>query len=125
MNNKTLSITLKKALKLNPQNEFARDILEETKAELEILEMEKALNRFKMHKACKIAVDSEYPKVTEAFFEYMAYGIKDIHKSSHDTSHKLLILNETYDWCAWVDDTHPILDEIEELIEKMGGKVPK
>ncbi len=125
MNNKTLSITLKKALKLNPQNEFARGILEETKAELEILEMEKALNRFKMHKACKIAVDSEYPKVTEAFFEYMAYGIKDIHKSSHDTSHKLLILNETYDWCAWVDDTHPILDEIEELIEKMGGKVPK
>ena len=125
MNNKTLSITLKKALKLNRQNEFARGILEETKAELEILEMEKALNRFKMHKACKIAVDSEYPKVTEAFFEYMAYGIKDINKSSHDTSHKLLILNETYDWCVWVDDTHPILDEIEEIIEKLGGEAPQ
>ncbi|MDM8542191.1 hypothetical protein QUF90_13985 [Desulfococcaceae bacterium HSG9] len=125
MNNKTLSITLKKALKLNPQNEFARGILEETKAELEILEMEKALNRFKMHKACKIAVDSEYPNVAEAFFEYMAFGIKDIHESSHDTSHKLLILNETYDWCVWVDDTHPILDEIEALIEKLGGEVPR
>ncbi len=125
MNNKTLSITLKKALQLNPQNEFARGILEETKAELEILEMEKALNRFKMHKACKIAVDSDYPKVTEAFFEYMAYGIKDINESSHDTSHKLLILNETYDWCVWVDDTHPILDEIEEIIEKLGGEAPQ
>ena len=125
MNNKTLSITLRKALKLNPQNEFARGTLEETKADLEILEMEKALNRFKMHKACKIAVDSEYSKVTEAFFEYMAYGIKDINKSSHDTSHKLLILNETYDWCLWVDDTHPILDEIEEIIEKLGGEAPQ
>jgi len=125
MNNKTLSITLKKALKLNPQNELAHGLLEETKADLEILEMEKALNRFKMHKACKIAVDSEYPKVTEAFFEYMEYGIKDIRESSHDTPHKLLILNETYDWCVWVDDTHPILDKIEALIEKLGGEAPR
>ncbi len=125
MNNKTLSITLKKALKLNPQNEFARGLLEETKADLEILEMEKALNRFKMHKACKIAVESDYPKVTEAFFEYMEYGLKGIHESSHDTSQKLLILNETYDWCAWVDDKHPILDEIEILIEEFGGEVPQ
>ncbi len=125
MNNKTLATTLQKALKLHPDNDFAHGLLEETKADLEILEMEKALNRFKMHKACKIAVESQYARVTEAFFEYMEYGLRGVRESSHDDAHKLLLLNETYDWCAWVDETHPILDQIEDLIHEFGGEVPR
>lgn len=112
MNLKALNTTIRKALKLNPENEFARGLLSHVKINVEIKELDQALSRHKMGKACKLAATSENEEVRDVFFEFMEGNLKELEGSYVDNTEKAFYLKELYRWCAEVDESHPILDQI-------------
>lgn len=119
INLKNLEATLEKALELNPENEHARGLLSETKVDWELIGLGKALNRHKMNRACKIAVESQNQEVRYQFFEFFENAIKQIDQVGLEEKEKISLLHDFYGWCARVDDSHLILYEIEDLIEEL------
>lgn len=112
INSKVLNTTIRKALKLNPENEFARGLLGHVKTNVEIEKLNHALNRHKMGKACRIAAMSENEKVRDLFFEFMERNLEELDGHDMDSTGKAFFLRELYKWCADVDESHPILDKI-------------
>ena len=119
INDKALSIILKKALALNPENEFALAGMHETNIDLEVIKLEKALSRNKMNKACKIAVESEYERVRTCFFEFMENAIKTMFDMDLEDNRKIFLLKDSYEWCARVDDSHPVLYDIGDMLRSL------
>ncbi|MBW2738051.1 MAG: hypothetical protein JRE64_04205, partial [Deltaproteobacteria bacterium] len=119
INDKTLNIILKKALALNPKNEHARVSIEDNKVGLEIIELQKAIGKNKMNKACKIAVESKYENVRSCFFGFIEYSVKTLHEMDKEDEEKIFFLNEIYEWCARVDESHPILYDINKILRDL------
>jgi len=117
INNKVLTITLKKALTINPENEHARGLLDDACINQELIELEKALDRFKMNRACKIARETENDEVRKAFFLFLGNTLEELKKEMAFSDSKL-ILKDIYKWCARVDGDHDILYDIEEMLEQ-------
>ncbi len=118
-NDKTLSIILKKALELNPENEFALAGMYETNVDLEVIKLEKALSRHKMNKACKIAIESEHERVRTCFFEFMEHAVETMFDMDSEDNEKIFLLKDSYEWCARVDDSHPILYDISVMLKSL------
>ena len=121
INEKVFSMRLKKALELNPGNEHARGLLRDAESNLEMMAVEKALDRHKMNAACKIVIESRSDVVREAFFDYFERSIEDIEEEVSSESEKIFYLKDIYKWCVRVDDDHDILYDIEEMIEELEG----
>jgi len=117
INNKVLTITLKKALAINPENEHARGLLDDAGTNQEIIELEKALDRFKMNRACKIARETENDEVRKAFFLFFGNTLEELKKEMAFSDSKR-ILKDIHKWCARVDGDHEILYDIEEMLEQ-------
>jgi len=122
VNDKTLNMILQKALALNPKNEHARVSLDDSKIELKIIALDKAISKYKMNKACKIAVESKSEKVRSCFFEFMDYNIKALYEMDAEHEKKLFFLKDSYKWCAIVDKSHPMLYELNEMIRHLEVK---
>ncbi|MFC1851588.1 hypothetical protein ACFL27_15465 [candidate division CSSED10-310 bacterium] len=118
LGNKTLSITLKKALDLDPENEEALFNLHETNIEIEIDRLDQALARYKLNKAHSIVQKSNYPEVEEAFFEFMETMLEELWLPDIDDEERAFYLHDFYQTCRKIDDTHPILDQIQEMMKK-------
>jgi len=121
INEKVFSMRLKKALKINPENEHARGLLRDSESNLEMMALEKALDRYKMSSACKIVVESKSDVVREAFFEFFERIVAKIEEEMSSKSERIFYLKDIYKWCAKVDDDHDILYDIEELLEELEG----
>jgi len=117
INNKVLTITLKKALAINPENEHARGLLDDAGTNQELIELEKALDRFKMNRACKIARETENNEVRKAFFLFFENTLEEL-KEEATFSDSKRILKDIHKWCASVDNDHDILYNIEEMLEQ-------
>ncbi|MBC2695517.1 MAG: hypothetical protein HF982_09645 [Desulfobacteraceae bacterium] len=119
VNEKTLNIILQKALALNPKNEHARVSLDDTKVDLEIIALERAIGKHKMNKACKIVVESKSEKVRSCFFEFMEYSVKNLYKMDLEDEKKIFFLQDTYKWCAIVNKSHSILHDINGMLRSL------
>lgn len=119
INNKTLNIILQKALALNPKNEHARVSLDDTKVDLELIALERALGKHKMNKACKIAVESKSGKVRSCFFEFMDDTVNALDEMDMEDEKKIFFLQDTYKWCVRVDKSHSILHDINGMLRSL------
>ncbi|MCJ7683077.1 MAG: hypothetical protein MUO68_02150 [Desulfobacteraceae bacterium] len=119
INNKVLTITLKKALAINPENEHARGLLDDAGTNQELIELEKALDRFKMNRACKIARETGNDEVRKAFFQFFEHMLEELEETESSVSRRVLIFKDIYKWCARVDGDHDILYDIEEMLEQI------
>ena len=119
MIDKVMEMTLRKALVLDPENDHARGLLDDTRVDLECMELRKALDGNKMNRACKIAIETEHEKVREEFFEFFEAMIEDMDDVDLEPKEKIFMLKKMYDWCARVDNEHEILWDIHEIIEAL------
>ncbi|MBW2145425.1 MAG: hypothetical protein JRG73_18870 [Deltaproteobacteria bacterium] len=119
MNSRNLEITLIKALTLNPENELARGTLNDLQVDLEIQELDKALIKFRMNKACKIAAESEYQEVLDYFFDFMEKCVEGLDEMGLTNKEKILRLNDLHGWCTRVDDSHSILYDIDRMLKQL------
>lgn len=122
MNNKVLAMTLDEALAICPENVLAKDTLDKTIIEIEITQIEKALFKHKMHKACSIVEKSKYEEVKEAFFKFMEYSIDNIDNSELNSKEKVFYLQDVYNHCITLDKSHPFLMDIENKINSLKEK---
>lgn len=119
INDKTLAITLRKALALDPENEHARGNLNDTKVDLERINLIKALDKHKMNKACKIAAESEYQEVRDDFFAFFRRNLDSLDQMGFGDKEKAFLLRDFYGWCARVDDSHSILYDIDVMLDQL------
>ncbi|MDL1968186.1 MAG: hypothetical protein LWW97_06465 [Deltaproteobacteria bacterium] len=119
INDKILNIILQKALALNPKNEHASVSLDDTKVDLELMALDKAIGKHKMNKACKIAVKSKSEKVRSCFFEFMEHTVQTMYEMDTEDDEKILFLQNTYKWCARVNKTHTILHDINWMLRSL------
>jgi len=119
INPKTLETISRKALILDPENELARGNLNDVQLDLQIQALGKALDKHKMNKACKIAAESEYQEVPDAFFEFMGRNVETLEEMDMEDEEKILLLKELFGWCARVDESHSILYDIDRMLRQL------
>jgi hypothetical protein len=123
INFKNLASSLKNALSLDSENELARGTMVRLKMDMELEELNKAIDRLKMNKACQIASKSEFPEVREEFFEFMGASLEHLlDEPDMDDTQRLILLHDFSKWCARVDENHALLYEIDEEIRDLEGK---
>jgi hypothetical protein len=117
---KATEATIRKALKVDPENEYAKMAMENMQVEVEMEELFKAISKRKMNKACRIAGSSKHEEIRDEFFSFMNRNLEHLEDADDMSSHeKVLLLNDFFKWCARVDDSHPILYDIDEMIEEL------
>ncbi|NWH04376.1 hypothetical protein [Desulfobacter latus] len=121
LTDKQFRVTVKKALELDPDNQFALQLLDSTNMEAEMDVLLKIMGRGKFEKAAQMAVDSDYPEIRESFFE-MAEKISGmIH--DQDVSPELIKLEliKLKDAVAVVDRRHDLVKQIQREIKTIGA----
>lgn len=113
---RSLEITLTEALGLNPENELARGNLNDLHVFFKIQELEQAISKNKMNKACKMAAESEYHEVRDHFFEFLEDAVESLDEMQLGYEDKIVLLRNIHKWCIRVDDAHPILYDIENML---------
>lgn len=116
---KSLEIILTEALALNPENELARGNLNDLQVVFKIQALDQAMSRNKMNKACKIAAESEHHKVRDHFFDFFEDAVESLDEMGLGYENKIGALRDIYKWCIRVDDVHPILYDIEGMLEEL------
>jgi len=119
INSKNMEVILKKALQHNPENELARVTLRSMQVDIEMEALGKAINKHKMNKACRIAADSENKEVKSEFFEFMKRNLNHLEEMEMENEEKVFLLNDFFKWCARVDESHAILNDIDRIIKKL------
>jgi hypothetical protein len=119
INNKVLTIALNKALEINPENEHARGLLEDADTNQELMELEKALDRFKMNRACRIARETKNDEVRKLFFQFLEDILEELEETASSDSRRIFILRDIYKWCASVDGNHDIMYDIEKMLKQL------
>jgi len=119
LTSKAMDTILKKALKLHPENELAHATHKENLIDLEVIEISKSFDRMKMNRACKIASESEHPKVKEFFFEFIERHLNSIDQKDFEYEERLYILEEMLHWTYQVDKEHPLVYELDKKIYRL------
>jgi len=118
---KSVKALIKKALKLDPENELGLNTLKSMQVSMEMEELRKAIRKHKINRACQIAAKSEHSDVKESFFEFIRYNIEHLDESDMDEREQLLLLNDFSKWCARVDESHSLLYEIDKRLALLTG----
>jgi len=118
INSKNMEAVLKKALKLNPENELARVTLRSMQVDIEMEALGKAINKHKMNKACRIAANSKNQEVKSEFFEFMKRNLDHLEEMEMENEEKKFLLNDFFKWCSLVDESHAILNDVDRIIKK-------
>jgi hypothetical protein len=116
---RNLETVLKKALKLDPDNDHANLALGDARADLEMIELDRAFSRRKMHKAYAIASESSHQIVRDQFFVTMEELVESLDKSDFAPREKLVILDDLRGWCAKMNGAHPLLGRIDGLLRRI------
>ncbi len=110
---------LKKALKLDTDNELARSSLESMQVELDLEDLIRAIEKHKINKACQIAVKSQHREVKDEFLDFIRYNVEHLDDPEIKDRERLFLLNDFAKWCARVDESHPLLKDIDKRLAQL------
>ncbi len=112
-NPKALKGIVNKALKLDPENEMATGVIQDTVVHFEMKAMYTAFKRQKMGKASRIARESEYDEVRDHYFGFIEESFDQIMANDWEREEKLMMINDLYKWGTTVGALQPIMDRLE------------
>ena len=112
LNPKALQGRLRKALKFDPDNEMAKEALQDTTINFEVQAMWAAFDRHKLGKASKIARESDFDEVRDRYFEYIERAFDQILGCDLDSQEKMIIINDLFEWGTTVDAFQPVMDKL-------------
>lgn len=113
LNPKALKGIVNKALKLDPENEMARGVIQDTAVHFEVKAMYTAFNRQKLGKASRIARESEYDEVRDHYFGFIEESFDQIIANDWEREEKLMMINDLYKWGTTIGALQPIMDRLE------------
>ncbi len=114
---RTAQNNVRRALALDPDNEEARLALDDITRDLELIELDHALNRHKMNRACALAAGSSFEEVREELFACLGSSVAAMHAEGLPPAEALAFLREVEQWCCMVDETHALRYEVASAIE--------
>ena len=117
LGDKAVRITAEKAVKLYPENEMARRVLNDARMNQEIGMVCDALSRHKLGKASRLAERSQFPEVRKRYFEFVGTIYDQIMESGLDHNEKRVMLNEIYEWSTTVDMEQPIIGKMQMQLD--------
>jgi len=107
-----------KALKLDPENEYANEVLGAIEVKEELEEMMTAMSRRKFAKASKIVNASSHPEVETYYFDSIDNHVSHFENDYDDPEFVLVLIREMYDWAKTVDAYHPVIERMEALLAR-------
>jgi len=121
LTDKQFRVMVKKALELDPDNQFALQLLDSTNMEAEMDVLFKIMGKGKFEKAAQMAVDSEYPEIRESFFEMAEKIAGMIHDQDVPPEFIKLDLERLKAAVAVVDRRHALVKQIQREIKTIGA----
>lgn len=119
-NDQQLATMLEKALDIHPDNQHARHILKQTKIDIEKDDIQDALYKNKMAKAADIVLKSEYPEMESFFFSEAENILHMLCSTEPDKDFLTFMLHRLLDACEAVDDTHYLVEKINDKLTNSG-----
>ncbi|MEW6381393.1 MAG: tetratricopeptide repeat protein [bacterium] len=113
----------RKALDLNPDNEFARTGLREMESQHLVNEMARALGKGNVKKAAAIAASAQNEEIEEVFFDFVDTVLDEFDNAPLSREKKIFFLRDLYQNCEKVDPDHPVLDDILDELEDLEREV--
>lgn len=114
---RAMKIIAMKALDLDPDNEYARQVVDTVEIHEESEEIMRSMARRKFVKAAKIVNASRHLEVEDHFFEgiegYMGQCKRDY---SEDPEFALVLLQEMYESALTVDSEHSVTQQMEVVL---------
>lgn len=120
MTEKQTKLSIEKALKINPNNEFARHALEQTTIDLETETILNAMSKHKLGKAARLVNQSAYPEVYDRYFEFGQQMLDQVDSSGLDLNSQKISLFDLLSASETVDPDHPLIESIKRKIQCMG-----
>ncbi|MFH1259568.1 MAG: hypothetical protein ABII74_07155 [Elusimicrobiota bacterium] len=120
-NNDKISIDVfkskvQKALKLNPDDEYALAMLEEADIGQQNEQVISLLEKAKIGRATEIVLESKHQKVREIYFECLEEVIEETLYSDVGDEAGMAIINNILKWASQVDETHPLILKLKRLL---------
>jgi hypothetical protein len=110
---KALKSIIKRALKLDPENEMARDANESSEIDQEVKAVYDAFDRMKLGKASRIAKESEYDEVRDQYFQFIEDAFDQLRGCDWEDQQKKMLIKDLYQWGTSVDANQPIMAKLE------------
>jgi len=117
---KLMKVSIEKALKISPDNEFVLHTLEQTRVDLEIETLFNAMDKHKLSKGARLARQSAYPEVCDRYFEFGEQILEQINSSGLDRHSQKIELLELMNTCVTVDPDHLLIDSIKRKLQSLG-----
>ncbi len=115
-----LAAAMQKAVALNPDDEFARMMLEEVSIAFELAELHEAIDQGWLSKAARIAAASRYEQVVEQFFGAAQQVAVQLEQGDYpDTEAAILILEDLLRSVTRVDTSHQMIGEIQRSLDDL------
>ncbi len=115
-----LAAMLKKALDIHPENQFARHNLKLTRIDIQKNDILEALYKNKIGKAADIVLESEYPEMEAFFFSEVEDMLDMLSSTIPDKGFLTIMLHRLRDACESVDDTHYLVEKINDNLTNPG-----
>ncbi|CAK8714688.1 Tetratricopeptide repeat-containing protein [Candidatus Electronema halotolerans] len=115
-----LAAAMQQAVALNPEDEFARMMLEEVSIALELAELHEAVDQGWLSKAARIAAASRYQQVAEHFFtaaQQVAVQLEQGHYPDDEAA--MLILEDLLRSVSRVDPGHQMISSLRRALDDL------
>ena len=115
-----MKVSIEKAFKISPDNEYVLHTLEQALMGLEFETLFNAMDKHKLSKAARLARQSAYPEVCDRYFELGEQFLEQINSSGLDLHSQKIDLLELMNTCVTVDPDHPLIDSIKRKLQFIG-----
>lgn len=117
LNSKAVKGIINKALQLDPENEMAREALQDAESNIAIKAMQDAFNRRKLGRASQIARESRSEDVRDLYFRFIEDIFDQVRESDWMPEEKLMLIGDLLEWGTTVNSLHPILDRLKTHLD--------
>ncbi|CAK8720009.1 MAG: hypothetical protein CDV28_1298 [Candidatus Electronema aureum] len=115
---KLLDAAMRKAVALNPNDDFAQMIFDQVRRDLALTEIGEAFDRDCFAEAARIATASRFPQAVEQFFETARQVAARIERGDYaDQEAAVFTLNELLDSVSSVDSSHGAVRRIRRVLD--------
>lgn len=118
--------SMEKAIRLNPDDAFARMTFEDAQMDAEIFSLHRTMSAGKLDKASRIAKKSSYQGVVDQFFIFAAQVVEQVKAGDYpDDESAFFMIQQLLEGALQVDPEHQMIrkitlfaEELEERLEK-------
>lgn len=115
-----LLASMKKAVSLNPADEFARMTFDDARMDAEIYALHQTMSQGELSKASRIAKNSSFQKVVDQFFIFVAQVIEQVEVGEYpDDTSTFFMVSQLLESALEVAPEHEMIRDIAVLLDEL------